>query len=763
MKAQATGAAGAGPLHAVFFGAGALAIAAQVLLLRELMVSLAGDETVLGVGLAAWLGGIAAGAWLARMLARGRHAAAAAGLAGLAIMASLGILGGRVLRWALAPPPGELPGFGLAVVLALAMLAPAGALVGWTFTALAASAARVWRAAEGIARLYISESLGSLAGGLLVSLVIVPLMMPLRGALLAGALALALALPAALEGRLPGRLGLLATLAALLTTLVPSARLDLWSERRRFAGVAPQLPLGAWTDTPYQHVAVGGLEVRHLYLSGQYAGSFPDPYVSETLAHTVASLAPLPARVLALGGLERGVLRFLLEHPVQELALVEPDAAALAFLRPQLPLEDQRALADPRVRLVHDDPRRFLAQSGHAFQLMLLLEPDPVTLLRARLTTAEFYRLCARRLAPDGVVVISLKTAPNVLTGETAALAGSVFRALGEAFPVVKATPGPDTLMIAGWSAEAVTLDPTVLAARWRASGVASSVFAAELIPLLFPPERVRAQEAVLREATRDAVASRDDRPVSFLHALARRQRETGSRLGHAFAAIGRLPPALLVLLALAPSVLALARLRLRRKRTALTAQHAVAVTGAAAMAWSLLLLFSFQTRAGALYGQLGLLTALFMLGLAAGAAAMRAAAHAAARALPVAAACAFGYAVVLAMALPFLGRLAERGTLLTLTAHGTLLLLAGLVTGAVFPAGAATLIGEGQSAREAAGRLETADHLGAGLAALLGAVVFIPALGLVRSAWLVVALQGLAAVMVRLAQPAGPPTLPPR
>jgi spermidine synthase len=171
-------------------------------------------------------------------------------------------------------------------------------------------------------------------------------------------------------------------------------------------------------------------------------------------------------------------------------------------------------------------------------------------------------------------------------------------------------------------------------------------------------------------------------------------------------------------------------------------------------MAWSLLLLFSFQTRAGALYGQLGLLTALFMLGLAAGAAAMRAAAHFASRALPIAAASAFGYAVLLALVLPFLGSLAESGTLLTLAAHGGLLLLAGLVTGAVFPAAAATLVAEGQGAGEAAGRLETADHLGAGLAALFGAAVFIPAFGLARSAWLLVALQGLAVIMVRLARP---------
>jgi hypothetical protein len=43
-----------------------------VLLLRELVVDVAGDEAAIGVGLAAWLGGIAAGASVAR-----RHRVAA--------------------------------------------------------------------------------------------------------------------------------------------------------------------------------------------------------------------------------------------------------------------------------------------------------------------------------------------------------------------------------------------------------------------------------------------------------------------------------------------------------------------------------------------------------------------------------------------------------------------------------------------------------------------------------------------------------------
>ena len=92
-------------------------------------------------------------------------------------------------------------------------------------------------------------------------------------------------------------------------------------------------------------------------------------------------------------------------------------------------------------------------------------------------------------------------------------------------------------------------------------------------------------------------------------------------------------PSWLLVALAFVPSLVVAARVlrgpaqgrpiageRRRPSRpTARLASHGVAVAGAAGLGWSLLVLFSFQTHAGALYGQLGALVALFMLGLALG------------------------------------------------------------------------------------------------------------------------------------------------
>jgi spermidine synthase len=761
----------AGVRHAAFLAAGLLATAAQVLLLRELVVDVAGDEAAIGVGLAAWLAGIALGAAAARRRRAARAPSDAdLGLALLALLPPLAIVGGRWLRLALAPGAGELPGLGLALALSLATLAPPGAAVGWTFTALAASASRLWEAGQGIARLYIVESLGSLLGGVAVALLAGAWVAPLRLAAAFGLVAAVLSLAASRAGILaqPWVQGAVAVLCLGLATVAPVV--DAASERARFAGTAPGLPLRAAADTPYQHLALGGEDVLNLYASGQYVGSFPDPWGAGSLGHLLALLAPNPGSVLLVGGLERGLVPVLLEHPVRRLVILEPDRAAYEFLLGWLPEADRAALRDPRVRVVHDDPRHFVAnrRRGGRFDLVLLLGAEPTTLLRARLATVEFLRAAAARLQPEGAIVMSVRTAPLALAGRTEALAGSLVRTLQEACAVVRATPGPDTLLVAGRDPAAVTLDPGVLASRWRARGIASPSFDPAMLPALLDPDRVASSEAALLDAAARQQASRDDRPVSFVHALARRQETTAGAWGRLVSTATLVPPPVLVVLAFLPSLAIVARQQFaggsRRRWAKAAASHAVAVVGTAGMGWWLLLLFSFQTHAGALYGWLGVLTATFMLGLAVGATLAPRAAFGegerdestlpgALRALRLSLGAAAVFAATLPWTLPAAARASGGSAFMAILAHAALLLAAGVVTGGLFPIAAEVRLAAGDGAGEAAGRLETADHVGAAAAALLGAVVFVPLLGATGSVWLLAAL-----VAVALAATLAPP-----
>lgn len=729
-----------------FAAAGLAATAAQVFLLRELLVSAAGDEASLAVGYAAWFLGIALGAEARRRLPAARAVPAGALVALLAASAAAGIVLLRLLRAAAAPPPGELPGLGLVLLLASAALLPSGALVGASFAALGSFAATLLPPGAALARLYVVESLGSLAAGVGASLLVGTLLAPFPAALLAGLLA-ALLLAAA---RVPAARAAAAAAAALAIALLAAGPVDLATERLRFRALAPASPLVAVRDTPHAHLLLGGGAPVELWENGAYSASFPDPYSSETFAHLVGALAASPRRVLALGPIERGPLRFLLLHGVERLDLVAPDPRAFAFVAGRLPPEDLRALRDPRVRVAAADPRRVLARSREAWDLVLLAGPDPVTLARARLLTVEAFRAVAARLDRRGALVVPLRTAPASLAGETAALAGSVFGALRAAFPVVRATPGPDTLLVAGFDPEAVTLDPGVLAARFRSRGLAADAFAPELFPILLEPANVARLASSLEEAAREAPPSRDDRPVSLLFALARRQGETASLAGRALGSPGRLPTPLLAALVLLPSSALALRSFLAPAPLRRAALHGVVATGAASLALSFLLLLSYQEREGALYGALGALTAASLAGLAAGAGAARrlpAVRPRPPRALPrtlLFGALVFGAISLAPGALSAFPSLSSAGAL---AAHAALLFAAGAATGAVFPAATDALLASGADAGASAALFESADHAGAAAAVLLAGVVLVPALGMRATGLLAAAVVLLAAL----------------
>ena len=733
------------PLPA-FAAAGLAAAAAQVLLLRELLVSAAGDEAAVATGYAAWFAGIACGAIALRRAAALRALPAAGLVAALALSAGAGVVVLRLLGAGASPGPGELPGLGVVVLLASASLLPAGALAGASFVALAAVATALRPPGPALSRLYVAEAVGSLAAGVATSLLVGTLIGPLAAALLAGLLA-ALLLAAA---RLPGGRAAPSAAALLALGLLAARPIDLATQRARLRALSPSARLLGVADTPHAHLLLGGGPPYELWESGVFSSSFPDPFSSETFAHLVGSLAPSPRRILALGPVERGPLRFLLRHGVARLDLVAPDRRALAFVEGRLPPEDFRALHDPRVRVVEDDPRRFLARSSGSWDLVLLSGADPVTLSRARLFTVESFRAAAARLDPRGVLVVPLRTASAALAGETAALAGSVFGALRAVFPVVRATPGPDTLLVAGFDPGAVTLDPVLLATRFGSRRVGADAFDPGLFALLVEPVNVARLEAALEAASRAVPASRDDRPVSLLHALARRQRETASLAGRGLGALGRLPAPFLAAVVLLPSALLAARSLRAPSRLRRAARHAVVATGAGSLAVSFLLLLSYQEREGALYGALGALTAAFLAGAAAGSAAARRllSARAPARgALPAAlggAALVFGTS---ALAPGVLSQLPSLPSAVVLAAHAALLLAAGSATGALFPIATDFLLDSGVDGTEAAALFESADHLGAAASALLAGVVLVPALGMRATGLLAAALVLLAAV----------------
>jgi spermidine synthase len=732
---------------ALYASFGAAAMSTQTYLLREYMVALGGDETAVGLGLATWLVGIAVGAVCARMLAlsRARFVAGAA----VALLAPCGLLEMGVARLGrnyLHVPSGEFLSLWPSWLLALGIFALPGALVGTAFVALAVRVTQCGsKAGQAIGELYVFESLGSLAAGALTSLVLLPFTRPGTGFSLLLLASLLMLLPAARAGLVAGyRSVTVLAVAVLCLILTPlGQRLESATQRGRFASLLPSAALQDWTDTPYEHLDLSEGESHALFTSGTYASSFPDPFEDESRAHPLMLLNQQPRRLLVMGCFEPGMLRYVLQHPVQQLDWVTLDRPAYEFVARHLDSEVRAAFSDPRVHVSFQDPRGWLRKSNTLYDLVLMLDRDPSTLLLARNTTVEFTRLIASRLASSGTYVMRFASGPNVQTGHTALLGASLYRTLHDVFAFVRATPGPGGLLVAGNSSQSVALDSETLGRRWHERAIQSDVFAPELLPAVFPSERIATLQVELRQAATSASVSRDDKPAAFVHALTVRQQLAQSAWAGTLTTLTR-HPGIISSLTLLPSIILLLGIRKAgaRRGSTLAALHGTLVIGATGMAFSIMLFFSFQTHVGALYSELGLLSGLFMLGLAAGGTLGKWQVS-----LIQAQLVAIG-ATLVTLVSWLVMNVTSLSSGLAAVIHGLLLLMMGTATGLVFPTASNALLTLGSDGRTAASWVESADHGGAAIAALVIVIVFVPVLGLVNAALLVLALQALAILL---------------
>jgi spermidine synthase len=355
-----------------------------------------------------------------------------------------------------------------------------------------------------------------------------------------------------------------------------------------------------------------------LFANGEYALSFPDPESAESAAHLPLLAAPRVDRVLVTAEAIGGTLAEVLKHPVTAVDCIVPDPDLVSLLRPHLPPGLAAALEDPRVRLRHGDLRSWLARHPGSYDAVLLGSVDPVSALANRHSTREFFRVARAGLRPGGVLALSLTASPNYLGPELRLRNASVARALGSAFPRVEVLrPSPLTLLASAATAPLAAADR--IAARLGERGIATRTISPEVVPALLEPERAALAGREL-QGTR-AAENRDAAPAAYLYHARYREAAADPPAAAWLAALDGAGHWWVFVLPLLPATLAALPARDAEPRLRLALGVAAATAGCGAMALQFLLFFVYQTARGLLSVGLGLLSGVFMGGLAAGSA----------------------------------------------------------------------------------------------------------------------------------------------
>ncbi len=196
-------------------------------------------------------------------------------------------------------------------------------------------------------------------------------------------------------------------------------------------------------DSFYNHIHVVDLSgTRYMDFDNlrQSAMGLDDPWELRLRYTRFLALAlafrPEPKRALILGlGGGSFPKRLYRDYPEVTVEAVDIDPEVLAIAKRFFQVPE-----DSRMRLHERDGRRFVRETDGRYDLIFLDAYNSDT-IPFHLTTREFYRELAARLAPGGIVVSNII---GTLRGPQSAFFRAMYRTLAETFPAVHVIPTYD-------------------------------------------------------------------------------------------------------------------------------------------------------------------------------------------------------------------------------------------------------------------------------------------------------------------------------
>lgn len=605
----------------------------QVLLIREFMTIIHGNELILGIIFVNWLLCIAIGSWgLGRLADKAieRLEWLVVTLILASIVLPVQILLVRSMGGWMAAERGEMVGIFSTFYFTFLALLPFCLLHGFQFTLCCKLYPRASSAGElsvQISRVYVFEALGSVMGGLAFTYILIHRLRVLEIGLGLSILNLSLALLLLQDGvvgpssstskrLLTGITVLMIVLSGYAVSSGGLSGLDDASHRWQWKG----FELVHSQNSIYGNIAITQSEEQlDFWVNGLPFFTTPDPDIEfvEEIVHIPMLQHPSPKSVLLIGGGLGGVLEEILKHPVDRVTYVEIDPLVIVLAKKYAQATSE-VLDDPRVDVVHLDGRRYVKGTEDSFDVAIVNLPAPSTLQLNRFYTMEFFEEIHEILYEDGVLSIGLTSSLAHMSKEMAARNRCIHETIRRVFPSYLVVPGGYNIFLAsprGGEGD-LTYDVGTLSQRLRDRGIETDLIMEDYLRYKFSPERMEMGLAYLYR--NGGEINRDMKPVAVYHDLALWNTMLHPQTRVFFGLLSQVN-FWWVIISLGPVILALVIVGRKLVLGRVPIYLAVFTTGFAGMTLSILMLYIFQAVCGYLYQELGVVAASFMFGLAMG------------------------------------------------------------------------------------------------------------------------------------------------
>lgn len=588
---------------------------AQILLLRELLVSFCGNELTLGLILASWIAIEAGGVFIiGRIIDRVKsnlNLFVALQIV-FSIALPLSIYLSRTFKALLGIPFGETMGLLAIGVSAFLIILPVAFCHGALFACLC-------KMHKGVARIYTWETIGTLIGGIIITYIFIPYLNSFQAVFIISLINQFICL--VFFRSIPKKLG---RVTIFLTALFSLFFLIGGANYIQRNSINRQWQKQVVLD--YQNSIYGNVTVtRNNKQTSFFYNGIPiitAPYPDITFVQEFGNLPLLfhrqPANILVIGSGAGGLINELLKHPLKAIDYAELDPLLIRMLKKYPSDLTRKELGDRRVNIINTDGRFFISRTPNRYDVVLIGLSKPQDLTTNRLFTQEFFSLVKNRLDSEGILAFCLPGSLTYLSQELKDLNACIINALKVVFSFVRIIPGDYNLCLAANSKEILNIDPQMICARLKERGIEKGMLTPSYINYRLDKRWVDWFNLSLSGSMQKV--NQDLLPFAVFQALIFWNKQFSPFSAYLF---GLLKHWDLKIIAIAVFVVSLVLLFIFRRRKKILVAYSIATTGFFGMLTSLVLIFSFQVFYGYLYHQIGLFIAIFMAGVALGSALM--------------------------------------------------------------------------------------------------------------------------------------------
>ena len=603
-------------------------IVAQILLLRELLISFLGNELTLGIILANWLILEAIGSFvIGKSVEKVKRKIEVFVFFQLFFSLTLpfAIYLSRIFKNLLLTTSGEGLGFSPIFYSSFLILLPVTLPHGALFTyGCKLYSQYIRKDASSIGKVYVLESIGSIIGGLLMTFLLIQYLNSFEIALIISLInaliSTILIWPAPKSSNHPIKIALW-VLSGFLSFVFAYSLFPQTSNAIHLSSIRSQ-----WRNLNVIHnenSIYGNLTVTKrgeqftFFNNGVPSITTPVPDIAsiEDFVHFPMLFHEKPESVLILSGGVGGMIHEILKYPVKRVDYVELDPLLLKLVQKFSTPLTQSELSDKRVRTHYADSRFFVKRTHDRFDIIFVGLPAPQELQTNRLFSSEFFNSAKQKMNPDGIVVLTLPGSLTYLSPELRDLNGCILDTLKVVFRFVKIIPGDVNLYLASNSNQFEKVTTEEIIKRFGARKIQASLFTKSYLEFRLHGRWMKwFLQSMERKGTH---INSDFRPIGVFLSLSHWNALFSPYLTGIFKWFEgfslQISIAFMILFTLLMAFIFIKRPHLSRQ----SIPYAIFATGLAGMIFNLGLIFTFQIFYGYLYHQIGLLIATFMFGVA--------------------------------------------------------------------------------------------------------------------------------------------------